>query len=255
MNRMRIITWMASGLGLMTLLLAATWATASAQPAAEALVSAPGPRPFILPFADLPGPTSWYLGQLYGNTVGAYAQRDTTYRAGQGLHFGLDLAAPCGTPLVAIGDGVVVKVDAREHGSLPHNLMLRLDRQGSSGSTGYAALYGHLLEHPRLTVGQRVTKGQVVGLSGDSFGTCHSAPHLHLEIRSADYLVAYNPVTLIEADWDSLALIGSFQRGFERDLTNPRQWQYPDDQPQTQFGGALLNNYEQPWPPEWERRR
>jgi hypothetical protein len=112
-----------------------------------------------------------------------------------------------------------------------------------------------LLERSKLSVGERVTRGQVVGLSGDSFGTCRSAPHLHLEIRSADYLVAYNPVTLIEADWDSLTLIGSFQRGFERDLSNPRKWQYPDDQPKTQFGGALLNNFEQPWPPEWERRR
>jgi hypothetical protein len=111
------------------------------------------------------------------------------------------------------------------------------------------------LERSKLSVGERVTRGQVVGLSGDSFGTCRSAPHLHLEIRSADYLVAYNPVTLIEADWDSLGLIGSFQRGFERDLSNPRKWQYPDDQPKTQFGGALLNNFEQPWPPEWERRR
>jgi len=251
MNRKRIIAWMASGL--VTVLLAATWLAASAQPVAEARVSAPAPKPFILPFADPPGPTTWYLGQLYGNTTGAFSQRDTTYRAGQGLHFGLDFAAPCGTPVVAIGDGVVAKVDAPEHGSLPHNLMLRLDPPGASGSTGYATLYGHLFERPKLTVGQRVTRGQIVGLSGDSFGTCRSAPHLHLEIRSLDYLTAYNPVTLIEADWDSLALIGAFQRGFERDLTDPRKWQYPDDQPLTQFGRALLNNYPQAWPPEWDR--
>jgi len=235
--------WMVVGLMVLAL-------TAS-RPVAVTAIPA---KPFILPFADPPGPATWYLGQLYGNTVGAYAQRDTIYRAGQGLHFGLDFAAPCGTPLVAIGDGVVAKVDAPEHGSLPHNLMLRLDPRGAPGSAGYAALYGHLLERSKLSVGARVTKGQVVGLSGDSFGTCRSAPHLHLEIRSLDYLIAYNPVTLIEADWDSLALIGSYQRGYERDLTQPRKWQYPDDQPQTQFGGALLNNLEQPWPPEWGRR-
>jgi murein DD-endopeptidase MepM/ murein hydrolase activator NlpD len=205
-------------------------------------------EPFGLPFADPSGPGTWYLGQGYGNTVGSYFQRDTTYRAGQGLHFGLDLAAPCGTPVVAIGDGVVAKVDAFEHGSRPHNLMLQLD-------AGYAALYGHLNERPKLSVGDRVTKGQMVGLSGDSFGTCHSAPHLHLEIRSPDYLIAYNPIKLIDADWDSLALVGAFQRGFERDLENPRQWQYPDDQPETKFGGPLLNNYRAPWPPDWYRRR
>lgn len=230
-------------LGLIVVLPAMAQPTVAGRQAAT-----PPPKPFILPFADPSGPSSWYLGQLYGNTTGAYGQRDTTYRAGQGLHFGLDFAAPCGTPVVAIGDGTVAKVDAPEHGSLPHNLMLHLD-------AGYTALYGHLLERARLGIGQRVTKGQVVGLSGDSFGTCHSAPHLHLEIRSQNYLIAYNPVTLIEADWDSLALIGSYQRGFERDLTQPRKWQYPDDQPQTQFGGPLLNSYGQPWPPEWDRRR
>jgi murein DD-endopeptidase MepM/ murein hydrolase activator NlpD len=205
-------------------------------------------RAFGLPFADPPGPNTWYLGQGYGNTIGAYFQRDTTYRAGQGLHFGLDFAAPCGTPVIAIGDGTVAKVDAPEHGALPHNLLLQLD-------AGYAALYGHLRERSKLTIGQHVTKGQVVGLSGDSFGTCHSAPHLHLEIRSPDYLTAYNPINLIEADWDALALVGAFQRGFERDLDDPRQWQYPDDQPDTKFGRALLNNFKSPWPPDWYRRR
>ena len=209
---------------------------------------APAEKPFGLPFGEPSGPTTWYLGQGYWNTIGAYFQRDTTYRAGQGLHFGLDFAAPCGTPVVAIGDGFVAKVDAFEHGSRPHNLMLQLD-------AGYAALYGHLSQRPILNVGERVTKGEVVGLSGDSFGTCHSAPHLHLEIRSPNYATAYNPINLIEADWDALALVGAFQRGLERDLNDPRRWQSPDDQPETQFGGPLLNNYAAPWPPDWYRRR
>ena len=207
----------------------------------------PESKPFSLPVADPPGPHSWYLGQTYGNTVGAFFQRDTTYRAGQGLHFGLDFAMPCGTRLVAIGDGTVAKVDAPEHGSRPHNLLLQLD-------AGYAALYGHLSERPNLQVGQRVKQGEFVAVSGDSFGTCHSAPHLHLEIRSPNYAIAYNPINLIEADWDALALIGAFSRGFARDLDNPRQWQHFDDQPDTIFGGPLLNNYANPWPPDWFRR-
>ena len=217
------------------------------QATAQVPTPAPDRKPFTLPVADRPGPDTWYLGQTYGNTVGAYFQRDTTYRAGQGLHFGLDFAMPCGTPLVAIGDGTVAKVDAPEHGSRPHNLLIRLD-------AGYVALYGHLSERPNLQAGQRVKQGEFVALSGDSFGTCHSAPHLHLEIRSLDYATAYNPVNLIEADWDSLALIGAFSRGFERDLDDPRRWQQLDDQPDTIFGGSLLNNYANPWPPDWFRR-
>lgn len=202
----------------------------------------PDPPSFILPFAAPPGPDTWLLGQPYGNTVGAYFQRNIFYQAGQGLHFGLDFSAPCGSEVVAIGDGVVTEVDG-QHGSPPHNLMI-------DHPNGYSSFYGHLLETPHLIPGQTVKQGQVVALSGDSFGTCRSAPHLHLEIRNNYHNRAYNPVPLIQADWDSLALIGGFSRGFERDLTNPRRWQTLGDQPDVTFGGPLLNEYEEPWPPE-----
>ncbi len=202
----------------------------------------PNPPPFVLPFASPPGPDTWLLGQPYGNTTGAYIQRTIFYQAGQGLHFGLDLSAPCGTQIIAIGDGIVSEVDSR-HGSPPHNLTI-------DHPNGYSSFYGHLLETPNLTPGQPVKQGEVIALSGDSFGTCHSAPHLHLEIRNNFHNFAYNPVPLIQADWDSLALIGGFSRGFERDLTNPRRWQTIYDQPQVMFGGPLLNDYSQPWPPD-----
>src|SRR4051812_38827033 len=81
------------------------------------------PKPFILPFNTPPGPDTWLLGQLYGNTTGAYANRRNFYAAGQGLHFGLDFSAPCGTPVVAIGDGVVLGADG-PWGSAPHNLLI-----------------------------------------------------------------------------------------------------------------------------------
>jgi murein DD-endopeptidase MepM/ murein hydrolase activator NlpD len=201
--------------------------------------------PFGLPFKAPPGPSTWLLGQLYGNTTSAYLFRDVWYPRGQGLHFGIDFAAPCGTEVVAIGDGVVAKVDAREHGSGPHNLVIRHEEQG------YVSLYGHLLERPRFNVGQEVRRDQVVGLTGDPDETCSSRPHLHLEVRNLSYTVAYNPVPLIDADWDSLALVGQFGAGFQRDLRNPRQWQFMDDQPDVQFGGPLLNDYAAPWPPLW----
>lgn len=124
---------------------------------------------FGLPFAEPPGPDTWLLGQVYGNTTGAFAQRRTWYRAGQGIHFGIDFSARCGTPVVAIGDGVVLKVDAREHGSAPHNLLI-------AHPNGYVSLYGHLLERPMLRVGQRVRRGEVIGLTGDPDLTLYLAP-------------------------------------------------------------------------------
>src|SRR5512143_3322842 len=109
---MRYVRLILLGMGLITAL-----AVVANPIVATSLRQATSPKPFGLPFADPPGPNTWYLGGGYGNTVGAYFQRDTTYRAGQGLHFGVDFAAPCGTPVIAIGDGTVAKVDAFEHGS------------------------------------------------------------------------------------------------------------------------------------------
>ncbi|HJS28791.1 MAG TPA: M23 family metallopeptidase, partial [Anaerolineales bacterium] len=105
-------------------------------PAAGRASAQDGP-PFGLPFEGMPGPSTWLVGQIYGNTTGAFNQRSTTYGAGQGIHFGIDFSAPCGTPVVAIGDGVVSKVDAMYHGSAPHNLMI-------DHANGYASFYGHL---------------------------------------------------------------------------------------------------------------
>ncbi|GEM49556.1 peptidoglycan DD-metalloendopeptidase family protein [Deinococcus cellulosilyticus] len=203
------------------------------------------PKPaqqFGLPFASPPGPASWLLGQVYGNTTGAYRQRNSTYRAGQGIHFGLDFSAACGTPVVAIGDGVVQDVDG-PHGSPPHNLII-------DHGNGLASFYGHLQKRPSLKVGQRVKKGQVVGLSGDSQFTCRSAPHLHLEIRDTSHMRFFNPIPYIKADWDTLFVQGGFSRGFQRDLANIRKWQHPEDQPQAFRGGALLNRFALSWPPD-----
>lgn len=199
-------------------------------------------KPFSLPVAGPPGPNTWLLGQAYGNTAGAYLRGDEWYRAGQRLHFGIDLSMRCGTTLVAIGDGEVVAVDDLTFGSAPHNLLIRHD-------AGYVSLYGHLLERPALAVGQRVTRGQAVGLSGDPDLTCESRPHLHLEIRSLNYRTAYNPAALIDAPWDTLALIGPFSYPlFQQDLDNARRWLTQTDQPEVAFGGAALNNYAATFP-------
>lgn len=205
-----------------------------------ALCRAQGRRPFDLPLAGPPGLGSWYLSYPYGNTILAYHERRGMYRSAQGMHMGLDFAVACGTPVLAIGDGVVRSVDG-PGGAGPHNCML-------SHANGYLSFYGHLLERPKLAVGQRVRRGEAIGLSGDMLGTCVDAPHLHLEIRDASGRVFYNPVTLIEADWHSLFLLGPGNRVFVLDLDHPRRWRAIDDQPTLQLGGPLLNDYANSWP-------
>lgn len=197
---------------------------------------------FGMPFAAPPGPDTWLVAQPYGNTAFAYRQRRVFYGAGQGLHFGIDLSAPCGTPVVAIGDGAVAGVDQSAHGAGPHNLMI-------DHPNGTASFYGHLLERPELRPGEEVLRGQPIAVSGDPDLTCTSRPHLHLEIRDAPaHRVAYNPMALIEAPWDRYVLIGGAAVGFEQDLVDPRRWQLLGDQPEVRFGAPLLNDYADAWP-------
>lgn len=216
-----------------------------AAPLSPATAQSQTEKPFILPFEEPPGPNTWLMAQPYGNTTGAYFRRDTTYRLGQGIHFGVDFSAPCSTELIAMADGVVFAADNLNFGSAPHNLMI------DHPDLGYATFYGHLLERPKVQPGQHVRAGDVVALTGDPADTCHGRPHVHLEIRDLRHVRKYNPVLLIEADWHNLALVGPFSRTFERDLDQPRKWQHLDDQPQTVIGGPLLNNFANPWPPDW----
>ena len=200
--------------------------------------------PLIAPLAQSPDLSTWLLGQPYGNTVGAYNFAEVWYRAGQGLHFGVDFSAPCGVEVVAVADGTVRAVDDMGFGSAPHNVIVSHDALGMS------SLYGHLLASPLVRVGQFVLQGEVLGFSGDPDETCTSRPHLHFELRSLDYRYTLNPVPFMGLNWHTLALLGPFGLPlFQQDLYNPRQWQTLYDQSEVVFWGNRLNAYAQSDPP------
>lgn len=215
-------------------------------------VKSQAPESWGLPFNTPASMSTWYVSQWYGNTRFAYRQRNVFYQAGQGLHFGIDFFAPCGTPVVAIGDGVVGAVDG-PYGAAPHNVLIR-------HANGYASLYGHLLYKSELKAGQGIKKGEKVGVSGlftvsaatgqPTGADCDTSPHLHLEIRTPDLNSAVNPVKFIEADWHNfmfgLALEG---QKFAVDLDNPNRWQTIYDQPDIRFGNNLLNQSTRFWTP------
>lgn len=94
------------------------------------------------------------------------------------FHTGVDLAAPLGTPVVAAGDGVVVAVG---HTSVGYGNYVIIAHGG-----GIATLYGHLLQ-TNVNAGDRVVRGQLVGLEGSTgFST---GPHLHFELRVNNQVV------------------------------------------------------------------
>lgn len=87
------------------------------------------------------------------------------------MHTGLDFTAPMGTPVQATGDAVVVEVKNLRTGYGTHVVL--------DHGYGFRTLYGHL---SKITVkkGQRVKRGEVVGLVGSTGAS--TGPHLHYEV-------------------------------------------------------------------------
>jgi murein DD-endopeptidase MepM/ murein hydrolase activator NlpD len=219
-------------------------AAGGAAPAGPLAPDAPGSAPYRLPFQAAPGPSAWYIAQWYGVTTGGYRARNSAYREGQGIHFGIDFATPLGTPVVALAPGRVIAVDGN-YGSPPHNVVIQLP-------DGNQAMYGHLMEPSRhVQVGQTVEAGQVVGNTGDSSAPYdgYGNPHIHLEVRKRGRDVATNLVPNFDVNWDDLSLGVYPGPRFERNLDDPRRYQFPDDQPDIRFGGAIITNFSRPWPP------
>lgn len=230
-SRREIIKWGAAGVGGLVLPVATTNNVTKAQTVK-----------FSPPFAGPPSLSTWYIGQWYGNTQWAYRQRYALYGQGQGLHFGLDFFAPCGSTLRAIGDGVVSAIDG-PYGAAPHNLVI-------NHGNGYHSLYGHLHQRATLSIGQSVSQGQAIGISGaPADSDCDTRPHVHLEIRTNGMSGTTNPVNLIDTDW-AYATLGETSESleFELDLNNPGLWQNIYDQPDVTFGAGLLNNFARAWP-------
>lgn len=95
---------------------------------------------------------------------------------------GIDIAAPVGTPIRASADGVVAY--AGDKVAVFGGLIL------ITHGSGWVSAYGHA-SRVDVVRGQKVTKGEVIGLSGDSGYA--SQPKLHFELRKDRTPV--NPVT------------------------------------------------------------
>lgn len=88
------------------------------------------------------------------------------------MHTGVDWAAPMGTPIVAAGNGTVIKA-ARESGYG--------NRVEIQHGNGYITTYNHMSGFARgMKAGIRVRQGQVVGFLGST--GLSTGPHLHYEV-------------------------------------------------------------------------
>jgi murein DD-endopeptidase MepM/ murein hydrolase activator NlpD len=93
-------------------------------------------------------------------------------------HQGVDYAVPEGTRIFATADGVVKEVKGKNSTS---GITVVIDHRN-----GYTTSYSHL-QSVKVKRGQRVQRGDIIALSGNS--GLSLAPHLHYEVRYNDMRV------------------------------------------------------------------
>ena len=117
----------------------------------------------------------------------------TGYKTGgslwsSGSHTGVDFHAASGTSVHAVGSGTVV--EAGWGGAYGNNVVIKMN-------DGTYTQYGHL-SSIGVSVGQAVTPGQQIGLSGSTGNT--TGPHLHFEARTtAEYGSDIDPVAYLRS--------------------------------------------------------
>lgn len=115
------------------------------------------------------------LNTFVAPVEGSYVS--TQYHAGGGMwssgsHTGIDFHAASGTSVHAVGTGTIV--EAGYGGAYGNNVVIK-------HNDGTYTQYGHMSSLD-VSVGQQVTPGQQIGLSGSTGNS--SGPHLHFEART-----------------------------------------------------------------------
>ena len=96
-------------------------------------------------------------------------------------HRGTDFAAPGGTPVYAIADGIVSAAAAM----YSYGNCVQISHGTADDGNTYDSLYAHL-SSIAVSQGSAVTKGQVIGYVGNTgnvYSTGGGGYHLHLELR------------------------------------------------------------------------
>jgi murein DD-endopeptidase MepM/ murein hydrolase activator NlpD len=116
----------------------------------------------------------------------AYGVRSDPFRGTRAMHAGIDLAGPIGTPIYATADGIV---NRSEYNSGGYGNLVELNH-----GRGIQTRYGHL-SRSMVSAGQRVKRGDMIGLMGSTGRSTGS--HLHYEVRIDGKAV--NPIPFMQA--------------------------------------------------------
>jgi len=122
------------------------------------------------------------------------------------MHTGVDWSAPIGTPIVAAGNGVIIKAQWDQ------GYGRRVEIQHANG---YISTYNHLSGFARhVAEGTRVKQGQVIGFLGSS--GLSTGPHLHYEVMVNGHFVDPMRVKLARTREFDGKLLAEFKRERER---------------------------------------
>jgi murein DD-endopeptidase MepM/ murein hydrolase activator NlpD len=127
--------------------------------------------PTTPPPATPPASTGDYVKPVPGGVIQSFHNSDAGY--GLGFHTGVDFQASSNTPVKAVHGGTVVSVNGAGSAYGNHVVIKHAD--------GVYTLSAHL-NSASVSVGQTVTTGQTIGLSGSTGNS--SGPHLHFELRN-----------------------------------------------------------------------
>jgi murein DD-endopeptidase MepM/ murein hydrolase activator NlpD len=127
-------------------------------------------------------PTGLPMGKEFRVTSG-FGIRNDPFTGQLAMHEGLDFVAPLGTPVLATAAGSVT----RSAFDSTYGNVIEV-----SHIEGFTTRYAHLSQR-NAQVGQRVTRGQTLGLLGSTGRS--TGPHLHYEVMRHDRVL--NPTQMI----------------------------------------------------------
>jgi len=130
-----------------------------------------GPEPGSARLAAPRAPFAGCAPPVVGRVSSPFGDRVDPFEGGRRFHRGLDVAAPEGTPIHSLADGVVTM--AQERAGYGRVVVVE-------HADGWSSLYAHC-DAMDVTPGQRVARGEVLGTVGSSGRS--TGPHLHLELH------------------------------------------------------------------------
>ncbi len=116
-----------------------------------------------------------FILPVSGRTTSPFGWRTHPIFKSRIFHTGIDYAVPTGTPIKASNSGRVIY--SGWYGG--YGKVVILDHGNCTGAPT-TTLYAHMSQ-PKVSVGQNVDRGQVIGLSGSTGYS--TGPHCHFEVR------------------------------------------------------------------------